>query len=49
MFKRHPSLFSHLSEEEMELKVTAGYIDVGLLKEFSLHKEKQKKTPSPVS
>lgn len=40
--KRLPSLCSHLFIE-MELKVTAGYFDDGLLKEFSLHKEKRKK------
>lgn len=48
-FKSLPSLCSYLSVEEMELKATAGYIDIGLLKEFSLHEEKRKSKNSPGS
>lgn len=32
----------------MELKATAGYIDVDLLKEFPLHKEKKEKAKPDV-
>lgn len=42
-FKRLQSLCSHPSVEVMKLKATAGYIDVGLLKEFSLHKKNKEK------